>query len=303
MAHGGSTKVILTSLGANVGIALAKTAAALVTHSGSMLAEALHSFSDCANQILLLIGNRQAQRGPSESHPMGHGRASYLWSFLVALMLFFGGGVVAIYEGVHKVMHPEPVENVMWAFLVLGFSLALEGASLWQCVSEVKKQTAGTGGLAQRLRDTKDADLIVVTGENFAAVLGLAAAALFLFIAWRTHNGLWDGLGSIAVGLVLIAVAFFLAQETKSLLLGESADPAVEREVKAALAEDPRLISLLRLVSIQQGPGEVVLAMKVKPRSGLSGDELIDTINELETRVRARCPEVKWQFVEPDHAD
>ena len=299
MAHGGSTKVILTSLAANVGIALAKTAAALITGSGSMLAEALHSFSDCANQILLLIGNRQAKRPPSASHPMGHGRESYLWSFLVALRLFFGGGVVAIYEGVHKVMHPEPVERVWLAFLVLGFSLALEGASLAQCFGEVKKQ-GGEGSLVQRLRDTKDADLIVVTGENFAAVLGLTVAALFLLVAWRTHDGVWDGLGSVAVGLGLIGVAFFLAQETKSLLLGESADPSIERDVKAALAEDPRLVSLLRLVSIQQGPGEVVLAMKVQPREGLSGAELIATINELEGRVRARCPEVKWQFVEPD---
>jgi cation diffusion facilitator family transporter len=300
MAHGGSTKVILTSLAANVGIALAKTAAALVTGSGSMLAEALHSFSDCANQVLLLIGNRKAQQPPSASHPMGHGRESYLWSFLVALMLFFGGGIVAIYEGVHKVMHPEPVERVGWAFLVLGLSLALEGASLAQCVAEVRKQTSGKASLAKSLRDTKDADLIVVTGENFAAVIGLSLAAVFLFVAWRTHNGVWDGLGSVAVGLGLIAVAFFLAQETKSLLLGESADPAIEAQVKGALREDPRLVALLRFVSIQQGPGEVVLALKVQAREGLTGTELIEAINQLEDRVRARCPEVKWQFVEPD---
>jgi cation diffusion facilitator family transporter len=300
MAHGGSTKVILTSLAANVGIALAKTAAALVTGSGSMLAEALHSFSDCANQILLLVGNRQAQRPPSEAHPMGHGRASYLWSFLVALMLFFGGGIVAIYEGVHKVLHPEPVERVGWAFLVLGLSLALEGASLAQCLAEVKK-LGGEGSLTSRLRDTKNADLIVVTGENFAAVVGLSLAAVFLLVAWLTHNGVWDGLGSVAVGLCLIGVALFLGRETQSLVLGESGDPSIEGHVKAALAEDPRLVSMLRLVTLQQGPGEVWLAMKVKPREGLSGAELIETINELESRVRSRCPEVKWQFVEPDN--
>jgi cation diffusion facilitator family transporter len=299
MAHGGNTRIILTSLGANLGIALAKTAAALITGSGSMLAEALHSFSDCANQILLLIGNRKAKQPPSDAHPMGHGREAYLWSFLVALMLFFGGGVVAIYEGLHKVAHPEPVERVWIAFAVLGISLALEGASLAQCIAEVRKQGGG-GSLAQRLRDTKNSDLIVVTGENLAAVLGLALAAIFLLVAWRTHDGVWDGLGSIAVGVVLLGVAVFLATETKSLLLGERADPSVERHVKDALAEDPRLVALLRLVSLQQGPGEVVLAMKVQPREGLSGAELIAAINEFEVRVRARCPEVKWQFVEPD---
>ena len=299
MSHGGSNKVILTSLAANVGIALAKTGAAVVTRSGSMMAEALHSFSDCANQVLLLVGNRHARRAPSDEHPMGHGRAAYLWSFLVALMLFFGGGVVAMYEGVKKVMHPEPVEHVGWAFAVLGFSLILEGASLAQCLRAVKAKTPGASLVAQ-LRDTKDADLIVVTGENVAAVLGLTVAAAFLALAWRTGDGIWDGLGSIGVGIGLVGVSLFLARETTSLVVGEQADPAIAAQVREAVAEDPRLEGLLRFVSLQQGPGEVVLAMKVKPRAGLSGAELVQTINELEARVRSRCPDVKWQFVEPD---
>lgn len=300
MSHDGSIKVILTSLGANVGIALAKTAAAVVTGSGSMLAEALHSFSDCANQILLLVGNRQAKRPPSEAYPLGRGRAAYLWSFLVALMLFFGGGVVAVIEGVEKIMHPTAVEHAGWAFAVLAFSLALEGWSLYGCIKEIRAQ-GGATPMIQFLRDTKDADLVVVTGENLAAVLGLVCAMTFLGVAVATGNGRWDGVGSVAVGLVLLAVALFLATETYRLLVGESADPKVEREVRAALAEDPRLVDLLRFVSLQQGPGEVVLAMKVRLRAGLTGEELIDTLNAFETRVRARCPEVRWQFVEPDH--
>lgn len=299
MAHGGSTKIILMSLGANVGIALAKTVAAVITRSGSMLAEALHSFSDCANQVLLLVGNKQAQKPPTAEYPLGQGRASYFWSFVVALMLFFGGGVVAIWEGVEKVHHPEHVEKVMVAFGVLLFSLVLEGVSLAGCVKEIRAEANGRG-LLETLRETKNADLVVVTGENFAAVVGLALAAVFLGIAALTGNGLWDGIGSISIGVVLVGIAFFLARESQSLLLGERADPAVEAGVREALSADARLEGLLRLISIQQGPGEVVLAMKVKVKSGITSDELVAAINEFETRVRARLPEVKWQFVEPD---
>lgn len=302
MAHGGSTKLILLSLGANAGIALAKTVAAVITHSGAMLAEALHSFSDCANQLLLLVGNKQAQRPPSEAFPLGQGRAAYFWSFVVALMLFFGGGMVAIWEGVEKVRHSEAVHHVSVALAVLVFSLALEGFSLAACVKSVREASEGRG-FVQTLRETKDADLVVVTGENLAAVLGLSLALVFLVIAWKTGNGLWDGVGSIAIGVVLVGVAVFLAKESQSLLLGERAEPAVEAAVREALAEDARLGPLMRLLSIQQGPGEVVLAMKIGARPELSAAELIAAMNAFEQRVRAKRPEVKWQFVEPDSED
>ncbi len=298
MAHG-STKLILVSLGANLGIAAAKTVAAVITHSGAMLAEALHSFSDCINQLLLLVGNKQAQKPPSDEFPLGHGRASYFWSFVVALMLFFGGGMVAIWEGVEKVRHPEAVHHVAVALGVLVFSLVLEGLSLVACVKAIREEAAGRG-LVQTLRETKNADIVVVTGENFAAVLGLSLALIFLVLTWVTGNGLWDGVGSIAIGVVLVGVAFFLARESQSLLLGERAEPEVEAAVREALAEDPRIGPLLRILSIQQGPGEVVLAMKVGVRAEVPGGELVTAINEFEQRVRARRPEVRWQFVEPD---
>lgn len=300
MAEGHSTKVVLTSLAGNVAIAAAKFFAAIITRSGSMMAEAIHTSSDCLNQILLLVGLRQAQMGASEKHPLGTGRASYFWSFLVALLLFFGGGVFSVSEGVEKILHPEHVDHVMLAFGILGFSLVIETASLIQCLSEIGKKR-GALGVMDYLRVTKDAELVVCTGENFAAVIGLAVAATALALAhWVDPR--FDGAGSVAVGLVLVWVASFLARKVKSLLLGESAEPEVERQVREAAAEDKRIIAVLRIIAVQQGPGEVMIAAKLHIEETITAGDVVDVINSFESRVRTRLPEVKWQFIEPDIA-
>ncbi len=302
MSHGESTRVVLVSLAANAGIALAKTAAAGVVHSGAMLAEALHSWADCANQVLLLVGARHAARPPSTRHPLGYGRAAYLWSFLVALMLFFGGGVVAIAEGVYKFMHPEPVEHPALGFAVLALGLALDGMSLYAGARELRRR-APREPFLHALRESKDADVVVVVGENLADVIGLAIAAGALALTLVTQDGRWDAAGSIAIGAVLLGVAGFLGRETQSLLVGEAADPSIVADVRAAVAEDHRFVDLLRAIAIQQGPGEIMLAMKVRPRGGLTGEELVAAINALEVRVRKRRPEVRWLFTEPDDDD
>lgn len=298
MAEGHSTKVVLTSLAANLGIATVKTGAALFTHSGSMLAEAIHSFSDCMNQLLLLVGIKQSAGAPSERHPLGTGRASYFWSFIVALMLFFGGGVFSIGEGVEKVLHPEPVEHVSVGLVILGISFVLEAASLRQCVSELNKKR-GTIPLLDYLQLTKDAELVVCTGENFAAVVGLGFAFLAMLLA-KTVDLRFDGAGSVCVGLVLVWVAWFLARKVKSLLLGERADPEVEAAVKSAAKADARIRTVLRLITVQQGPGEVMIAVKLHIDDSLSCGQVVELINEFETRVRGTLPDVKWQFIEPD---
>jgi cation diffusion facilitator family transporter len=288
----------LFTLAANAVIALSKLVAFLFTRSGSMLAETIHSAADCVNQVLLLVGLKRATRGPSATHPLGTGRASYFWSFVVALMLFFGGGVFSIVEGVEKVLHPEPVSHVWIGLAVLAFGLALEGVSLLHCVRELRKK-CGQTPLFAYLRRTKDAELVVVTGENFAASVGLALAALALFLAWSVDPR-FDGVGSILVGLVLVWVAFFLARKVKSLLLGERADPDVEDAVRAAAAEDARIAEVLGLITVQQGPGEVMLAAKIRLSDGLDAAEAARLIDELEARVRTREPEVRWQFIEID---
>lgn len=298
MSEAHSTKVVLTSLAVNGTIALAKAGAAIFTHSGSMLAEAIHTAADCLNQVLLLIGVKQSALGPSERYPLGTGRASYFWSFVVAMMLFFGGGVFSIGEGGEKIVHPHPLEHEGIGMAILVFSLVLETLSLAQCVRQIN-QKRGSVGFYEYLRITKDAELVVCTGENFAAVLGLvfalAALALAHFVDTR-----FDGVGSILVGLVLVGVATFLARKIKSLLLGERADPEIEAAVRAAASEDPRIVEVLRLITVQQGPGEVMVAAKLRIHDSLSAADVAALINDYERRVRARIPEVKWQFIEPD---
>lgn len=296
----GNTKEILRSLGVNVCIALAKGVAALFTGSGAMLAETLHSSADCSNQLLLLLGVKRSAKPPDASHPLGYGRDLYFYSFVVALLLFSGGGVFSIYEGVHKLQHPEPVENVPLALGILFFSMLLEGWATWGNLKEMKKRR-GAQPLLTYLKRTKDSDLIILFGENSAAVLGLSVAIVALVLAWVTGNGNYDSVGSIVIGVVLIAVAVFLAGEVKSLLIGEAADEHIAEAVKAAVAAQPHVEEVLRLITVQQGPGEVLVAMKVRVKSGLTTREVVDSINAFEQAVHDQAPEVRWCFVEPDH--
>jgi cation diffusion facilitator family transporter len=293
------TKHIFQSLAVNVTIVVMKGAAALYTGSGAMLAETLHSASDCANQILLLVGVKRSEKPPDDLHPLGYGRAMYFWSFIVALLLFSGGGVFSIYEGIHKLLHPEAVENALVGIAILAVSLVLEGWSTYGNVVEMNKRRGSTG-LLRWLKDTKDSDLVVVFGENSAAVLGLSVALVAMFFAWKTGDGRFDAAGGIGIGVVLVGVALFLAREVHSLLLGERADAEVEKLVQEEAAADPDIEALLRIITIQQGPGEVLVAMKVKIRDGLTSSQVAEAINRFERGIRARYPAIKWCFVEPD---
>ncbi|MBK9365508.1 MAG: cation diffusion facilitator family transporter [Deltaproteobacteria bacterium] len=296
------TSHIIQSLRANLLIAVSKGVAAFFTGSGAMLAETIHSAADCANQLLLLLGVNRAAQPPDATHPLGYGRSLYFWSFMVAMLLFTGGGVFSIYEGVHKMTHPEPVENVLIGVGTLGFALVIEG---WATYSNIKtlNQRRGAVPFVQYLRQTKDSDLIVVFGENAAATLGLALALIALGLAEVTGDPHWDGAGSLAVGLVLVGVAVFLAVEVKSLLVGESADPLIEADIRALLKEESGVIGVGSVLTVQQGPGEVLVAMKLRFSAELSAAAVAATINALETRIRARQPSVRWCFVEPGEGD
>ena len=299
---GESTGEILKSLAVNAVIAASKGVAAAITGSGAMLAETLHSFADCGNQLLLLKGVRATKRPPDRTHPLGYGRAMYFYSFIVALLLFFGGGVFSVYEGVHKLEHPEPVEDTGIALIILLVSIVLEG---WSTIGNIRvmNQRRGATGFLRYLRATKDSDLIVVFGENSAAVLGLLLAMTALGMAHQTGDGRWDAAGSIAIGVVLICVATFLAREVKSLLVGEAADPALIKSFEELADIDPNVERVLNVLTLQQGPGEIVVAAKLKFRSGLETDALVEAINAFERELKARVPEVRWSFIEPDNAD
>jgi cation diffusion facilitator family transporter len=298
-SHGHSLTHIYLSLFANLGIAIAKGVAAFFTGSGAMLAETIHSVADCGNQVLLLIGVRGAQKAPTESHPLSYGRNAFFWSFMVALLLFSLGGMFSIYEGIHKILEPEPVEKVWLAVGILAFSLALEAGSLWGAVREMRKRSRQKP-LMRFVRDTTDSDLVVVFGENAAAVLGLGLALGALVLAHVTGDARWDAAGSIAIGLVLIVVAVFLAVEVKSLLVGERAEPELELAVRELVTGEPAMQAVWRIITVQQGPGEVLLAMKVEFDSAVSAEEIPVAINRFETKLRSRRPDAKWIFVEPD---
>jgi cation diffusion facilitator family transporter len=298
----GSKGEVVKALGVNAVIAASKGVAAAITGSGAMLAETLHSFADCGNQLLLLVGIRQSGKPASPKHPLGYGRAMYFYSFIVAMLLFSGGGLFSIYEGVHKLEHPEPVGDITIALVILGISIALEG---WSTLGNIKvlNERRGSTPFLRYLRETKDSDLVVVFGENSAAVLGLVFALGALILAKQTNDGRWDAIGSLAIGAVLVGVAIFLAKEIQSLLVGESADPRLQRTVEELAIEDPNVDQVLRLLTVQQGPGEIVVAMKLKFRPGLETSQLVDAINAFEKQLKQRVPEVRWSFIEPDHAD
>jgi cation diffusion facilitator family transporter len=295
--HG--TGHIIQSLIVNLLIASSKGFAAFMTGSGAMLAETIHSFSDCANQALLLLGVRQARKPADEIHPLGYGRSAYFWSFMVAMLLFSIGGMFSIYEGVHKYEHPEPVNNILWGVGILGFSLILEGYATFSNIVELNKRKGGTGFFAY-LRLTKDSDLIVIFGENSAAVLGLIVALVALTIAHYTGDGRYDAIGSVIIGVILIMVAIFLASEVKSLLIGESADLAIYSKVNELAKIHPNIKELINCRTIQQGPNEVLVCAKILIDDTLNAVQISKLINNFEADLRGFHPEVKWLYIEPD---
>jgi cation diffusion facilitator family transporter len=294
-----ATKHIVQSLVVNLVIAAIKAFAAFFTKSGAMTAEALHSFSDCGNQVLLLIGVKRAARPADDQHPFGYGRALYFWSFLVALMLFSGGGVFSIYEGIHKLLEPSPVEHIGIGIAILAVSLVLEGYATLSNVKELNRRK-GKSSFLRFLRITKESDLVVVFCENAAAVLGLMLAIVAMGLAAVTGDGRFDAGGTLAIGLVLVGVAVFLAVKIQSLLIGESADPDIHDSVHRACKSTEGFCEILHVRSVQQGPGEVLLALKASFEDALAPRQIADAINAFEAQIRKAHPEVQWIYVEPD---
>jgi len=302
MSHtDGSIKAIMYALGANGGIAVAKGLAAWHTSSGAMLAEAIHSFADCANQVLLLVGLRRAKRPVSEDHPLGYGKAIYFWSFIVALMLFSMGGIFSIYEGVHKMQHPELPTSPWVAVAVLAVSILLEFGSLKGALNEVNK-VKGKRSLARWFKVSRQSELIVVIGEDIAALLGLMLALAAVLLTIITANPFFDALGTMAIGVVLVLVAVTLGIEVKSLLIGESADPETVSAMKDFLSGRPEVAEIYGLITLQLGT-ELMVAVKGRMQQQGTAAELIEDINRVESELRTAFPQIKWVFFEPDVKD
>ena len=300
-SHANPIKAIFLALGANFAIFVAKLAAAVVTGSGAMMAEAVHSLADCGNQGLLLLGIRQAKRPPSDEFPLGWGRALYFWSFLVAILLFSVGGMFSIYEGVHKLTNPEPLKWPWLAMGVLVFGIVVEGISMRGCMQEVNK-ARGDQDLWTWFRQTRSSELLVIFGEDLAALVGLCLAALAIGATMFTGNLMFDAAGTIAIGVLLIVVAVLVAIEVKALLIGQGMEPRRRDELMSFLKNRPEVAEVLNLITLQMGP-DVMVAVKARMQQVASDRALIETINTVEAAMKAEFEDVKWSFFEPDNAD
>jgi cation diffusion facilitator family transporter len=292
-----TNRSILVSLGANVAIAVVKLVGALVTGSGSMLAEALHSIADSGNEGLLLWGRRQAKHGPSAIHPLGEGRATYFWSFIVALLLFSMGGVASIYEGIRKLSVHEPVQSAWLAIAILVFAAIAEGISLHVALKQINR-ARGDLSLWRWFRSARHSELIIVFGENAAALAGLGVALVAIVLTILTGDPVYDAAGSIVIGVLLLVVALAIGAETKSLLIGESAAPQVRKGIEAFVASWPGVAAVRELITLQHGE-DVFVAARAQMEGSASLAEFDASLAACKAGLKAAFPEVRWIFFEP----
>jgi cation diffusion facilitator family transporter len=299
MSTEASTRAIVAAMFANLGIAVAKFAGFLITRSSSLLAESVHSVADTGNQVLLLLGGRRSRRPATRLHQFGFGRERFFWSFVVAIILFSLGSLFAIYEGVEKVLHPHPIDSVPWAIGILTVSILLEANSFRTAVHE-SRPLKGDGTWWGFIRRSRNPELPVVLLEDIGALIGLVLALIAILVAAATDNGVYDGVGSIVIGVLLGVIAVVLAVEMKSLLIGESATPAAEARIAAAVTGSPRVDTLITMRTQHLGPEEVLVAAKVQFDAELTMAELAGVIDEVEARVRAAEPTATRILIEPD---
>lgn len=299
--HGGS-RAIIAALAANLGIAVTKFVAYLLTHSSSMLAEAVHSLADSGNQALLLLGGRRARRGADDKHPFGYGRERYIYAFIVSIVLFSVGGLFALYEAYHKFHDPHPIDSWKWVpVVVLLAAIAMETYSFRTAIHE-SNLVRGKQTWTQFVRTAKAPELPVVLLEDLGALVGLVLALVGVSLTLLTGDGRWDAAGTASIGVLLVLIAVVLALETKSLLLGESATKADVAAIEAALV-GPGVPSVIHVKTLHLGPEELLVAAKIEVDARESAAEIADAIDAAEARVRAAVPIAHRIYLEPDLRD
>ncbi|MEO5878267.1 MAG: cation diffusion facilitator family transporter [Streptosporangiaceae bacterium] len=298
MSAEGGNKAIVAALAANLGIAVSKFVAFVFTGSSSMLAESIHSIADSGNQGLLLLGRKRSERDRTPQHPFGYGRERYFYAFMVALVLFTVGAMFSLYEGIHKMQHPEEVKAPIWAFSVLIIAIVLESFSFRTAIQE-SNHVRGDQSWVEFIRRAKAPELPVVLLEDLAALIGLVLALVGITIAVLTGNGIWDGIGSVAIGLLLGLVAVILAIETKSLLLGEGAGPEVESQILDALESVEEVDHVIHLRTQYLGPEEMLVAAKIAVHHDDTAAEVAKGIDAAEARIREKFPVAKLIYLEP----
>lgn len=301
MAAVGSTSVVLVALGANLGIAAAKFAAAVYTGSSAMLSEAIHSLVDSGNQGLMLYGIKRSARPADDKHPFGYSKELYFWSFVVAILLFALGAGISIYEGIDKLRHPHAIDNVHIIYIVLGVAVLLEGLATFKAFKEFNKRRRGRGILTA-LRQSKDPALFAILLEDFAAILGLFVAMIGVTIAHQLGYAEADGIASIVIGCILACVAFFMAFEIKGLILGEAADVETQRGIMAIINAEHgsgkpiRAINEVRTMHL--GPTDILVAASVDFRDGILAEDVEAATARIETAIKSRFPSVRRLFLE-----
>jgi cation diffusion facilitator family transporter len=300
MSTSGGSRAIIAALLANLGIAATKFLAFLLTRSSSMLAESIHSVADSGNQLLLLVGGRRAQRAATPQHPFGYGRERYVFAFIVSVVLFSVGGLFALYEGYHKLQHPEPIDSWQWVpIVVLVIAIGLESYSFRTAIQE-SNQLRGSLTWPQFVRRAKAPELPVVLLEDLAALIGLVFALFGVGLTLLTDDGVWDGIGTVCIGLLLVAVAVVLAIETKSLLLGEAATPECVARIEAAIVAGGRVQRVIHMKTLHLGPDELLVAAKIAVTPTESAAEVAAAIDAAEVRIREAEPIARVIYLEPD---
>jgi cation diffusion facilitator family transporter len=299
VATDGSTRAVITALGANIGIAVAKFVAAAITGSASMLAEGVHSVADSGNQVLLLIGGRRARQAPSALHQFGYARVRYLYAFLVAIVLFTLGGLYALYEGYHKVTDPHPLSSPLVAVAVLLVAMVLEGYALRTAVREANR-TRGTRSWPQFIRRARAPELPVLLLEDSGALVGLTLALTGVGLSVLTGNGVFDGIATLGIGCLLVVIAVLLARETTSLLIGEAAVPEQADKIYRALLSTPGVEEVVHLRTVHLGPDELLVAGNIGVSIDADAESVTATIDEAEVRIRAALPSARIIYLEPD---
>ncbi|MDQ0991265.1 cation diffusion facilitator family transporter [Streptomyces sp. V3I7] len=299
MSASGGTKAIVAALGANLAIAASKFVAFAFSGSSSMLAEGVHSIADSGNQFLLLLGGKRAQRVATPQHPFGYGRERYIYAFLVSIVLFSIGGMFAIYEGYEKISHPHPVEHWYWPVGVLVFAIIAEGFSFRTAIKE-SNELRGKQSWTEFIRRAKAPELPVVLLEDFGALIGLVLALIGVGLALITGNGVWDGIGTVCIGVLLVLIALVLAAETKSLLLGEAAGLPVVKKIEEAMVDGDDVTRLIHMRTLHLGPEELLVAAKIGVKADDTAAEVAEAINAAEARIRAAVPIARVIYLEPD---
>lgn len=298
--HG--TKAILAALSANFCIAIAKLFGFFFTRSGAMLAESFHSFADSGNQALLLFGHRRARKPATPEHPFGYGRERYFWSFVVALVLFMLGSVFAIWEGINKIRHPEHLSNLPLAIAILGGAIVLEAFSFRVAVKE-SNTVRGNASWISFIRRSKSPELPVILLEDLGAMLGLVIAFVSVIISEVTGNALWDGIGTLAIGILLGLIAIVLAVEMQSLLIGEAAAKPVSERIVALIASSPQVNELISIRTQHMGPDDLLVAAKVRFEQNLTATQIAEEIDNIQDSIKAEMPIAQSIYLEPDLAE